>query len=100
MVVQADVENTLAQLDVDLELPVLQRRAKTEPVARNGACEVTLRQMRALVRQLALGADEDDRALELRVSESGGDGVTGRAAADDYRLGRSSSRRVRSDQNR
>jgi hypothetical protein len=58
--------------------------------------------MRALVRQLALGAHQEDLAVEPRIAKAGGDSVTGRAAAGDQRSGRvfSSWRRRRSDQKR
>jgi hypothetical protein len=58
--------------------------------------------VRAFVWRLSLGAHQDDLAVETRISEAGGDRVTGRTAAGDQRSGRvfSSWRRRRSDQKR
>jgi len=44
--------------------------------------------MRSLVRQLGLGAHQDDLAAETRIPKAGGDRVSSGAAADDQRSGR------------
>jgi hypothetical protein len=58
--------------------------------------------MGTLVRQLVLGANQDDVAVETCIPKAGGDRVTGRTGAGDQRSGRvfSSWRRRRSDQTR
>lgn len=55
--------------------------------------------MWALVGRLGLGSDDRDATVELRVTETGRDGVAGGTGADDYSL-RSNSRNLRSDQTR
>jgi hypothetical protein len=55
--------------------------------------------MRAFIRKLGLGSDEHHLTDEPGIPETGRDGVSGRAAADDQRF-RVSSRTRRRDQTR
>jgi len=55
--------------------------------------------MRPLVRELGLGADQQDGAAKASVAQTRRDGVSGRPRADDYCF-RVSSRTRRSDQAR
>jgi hypothetical protein len=74
-------------------------RPKPHSVARYGAQQVALGEVRTLIWRLGFGAHQHDPAGKAGVSESGGDRVARRTAADDQRswLRFSNSRRRRSD---
>src|SRR5438067_12414976 len=95
----AQLHDTLAEHQLDLELPILLRRPQRQPVAGNGARQITLAQVWPLVRKLSLRPDQRDLAVKARVAKPGRHRVPGPASADDSRF-RSSSRSARSDQNR
>jgi len=97
--IEAEVDDLLPQDQVDAQVAILLGRTQRQLVAGDPAGQVALAQVRALVRQLRLGADQRDFAVPTRVAQPGRDGVTGRAGADDY-CSRSNSRRRRSDMNR
>jgi len=89
VVVETEVSDTRAELQVDGQLPVLGRRPEWQPLPRNLAEEVPLAQMRPLVGQNRLGADQRDVARKATVPQPGANRVAGRAGADDYRSCRS-----------
>jgi hypothetical protein len=102
MALDAKRHDPLTESQLNLKFGILLGRPQAQLFPRHRAQQVSLGKMRAFVRQRRLGSDQDDLAGESSVPESGSDGVSGRAAADDQRSGRvfSISRKLRSDQSR
>src|SRR5467141_3914538 len=80
----AEVEHSIAKLEVDSQLVVLRGWAQAKAVARHRARQVALAQVRTLVRQLAFGTDQRDPALVTCIAESSRHSVARRARSDDY----------------
>ena len=102
MALDTEVRDSLAQAQLDVQLAVLLGRPQAEPLPRDRAQQIALRQVGSLVRQLRLRAYQLDVACEPAVPQAGGNRVTSRAPADDQGSGRflSSSRRRSRDQAR
>ena len=82
-----------------MQLPILRGGSQGKLVAGDRPGQVSLAEVRPLVRELGLGADQRDAAVPTAVPQSCRDRVAGRAAPDDYCL-RSNARNLRSDQAR
>src|SRR5207248_5386234 len=81
-----EVDDLFAQDKVDAQVAILLGRTQGQLLARDRACQVTLAQVRAFVRQLRLGADQRDAAVPAGVAQPSRDRVTGRPGAVDYCL--------------
>ena len=102
MPLNSEIDNSLAHPQHDIQLAVLLDRPQSQLLSGNRAQQVALREVWPLVGQFGLCANQLDLARETRVPQTSGNGVTGRAAADDKGSGRfpSSSRKRSSDQAR
>lgn len=102
MPLNSEIDYSLADPQRDIQLAVLLGRPQCQLFPGNRAQQVALREVWPLVGQLGLCANQLDLPRKTRVPQTSGNGVTGRAAADDQGSGRfpSSSRKRSSDQAR
>ena len=102
MPLNSEIDYALAHPQRDTQLAVLLDGPQCQLLSCNGAQQVALGEVWPLVRQLGLCANQLDLARKTRVPQTSGNGITGRAAADDQGSGRfpSSSRKRSSDQAR
>src|SRR5690242_11580432 len=81
---EAQVDHAPSELEVDVELAVLRLGPQRQPFSRDLAEEIVLAQVRTLVGELWLGADQRDATQKGAVAQAGRNRVAGRAGADDY----------------
>src|SRR5207245_10803401 len=85
MPLHAQVDDALAQAQLDPELAILLSRPQAQPLARHDAEQTSLRDMRALVRKLSLRTNEHDLSGKHGIPQTTRDGVPCGTAANDQR---------------